>query len=59
MLEIVDQLHREGRHLQNFSAELVRYFRNLLVMKVSGEETRLVARRHGRSKAHGFVFKIL
>ncbi len=43
MLEIVDQLHREGRHLQNFSAELVRYFRNLLVMKVSGEETRLIA----------------
>ena len=43
MLEIVDQLHREGRHLQNFSGELVRYFRNLLVMKVSGADTRLIA----------------
>ena len=43
MLEIVDQLHREGRHLQNFSSELVRYFRNLLVMKISGADTRLIA----------------
>ena len=47
MLEIVDQLHREGRHLQNFSGELVRYFRNLLVMKVSGSDTRLVSAGSG------------
>ncbi len=43
MLEIVDRLFREGRNLQHFSAELTRYFRNLLVMKISGEATRLVA----------------
>ncbi len=59
MLEIVDQLHREGRHLQNFSGELVRYFRNLLVMKVSGESTRLIAagahdRKRMASNLEGF-----
>ena len=42
MLEVVDQLHREGRNLQTFSGELVRYFRNLLVMKVLGAKTRLI-----------------
>jgi DNA polymerase-3 subunit gamma/tau len=42
MLAIVDRLAREGRHLQHFCGELTRYFRNLLVMKVSGTETRLV-----------------
>tara|TARA_Y100000588_G_scaffold334849_1_gene374583 strand:- start:2671 stop:4449 length:1779 start_codon:yes stop_codon:yes gene_type:complete len=42
MLEVVDQLHREGRHLQNFCGQLVTYFRNLLVMKISGNDTRLV-----------------
>jgi DNA polymerase III subunit gamma/tau len=43
MLGIVDRLAREGRHLQHFCGELTRYFRNLLVMKVSGADTRLVA----------------
>jgi DNA polymerase-3 subunit gamma/tau len=43
MLGIVDRLAREGRHLQHFCGELTRFFRNLLVMKVSGPETRLVA----------------
>jgi DNA polymerase-3 subunit gamma/tau len=42
MLGIVDRLAREGRHLQHFCGELTRYFRNLLVIKVSGGETRLV-----------------
>ena len=42
MLEVVEELCREGRHLQHFSGELARYFRNLLVMKVSGTDTRLV-----------------
>ena len=42
MLEVVDKLCREGRHLQHFSGELARYFRNLLVMKVCGADTRLV-----------------
>ncbi len=42
MLAIVDKLAREGRHLQHFCGELTRYFRNLLVMKVSGADTKLV-----------------
>ena len=42
MLEVADQLFREGRNLQHFSGELTRYFRNLLVMKIAGEGTRLV-----------------
>ncbi len=56
MLEIVDQLHREGRHLQNFSGELVRYFRNLLVMKVSGADTRLIAAGTGDRRRMASVF---
>jgi DNA polymerase-3 subunit gamma/tau len=43
MLGVVDRLAREGRHLQHFCGELTRYFRNLMVMKVSGADTRLVA----------------
>ncbi len=41
MLQIVDDLERNGRNLQHFSRELSRYFRNLLVAKVG--ETRLIA----------------
>ncbi len=43
MLEIVGELERNGRHLQHFSRELARYFRNLLVAKVAGADTRLIA----------------
>jgi DNA polymerase-3 subunit gamma/tau len=43
MLEIVDELEANGRSLQHFSRELARYFRNLLVVKISGAPTRLVA----------------
>ena len=43
MLAVVDQLYREGRHLQNFCGQLVTYFRNLLVMKISGKKTHLVS----------------
>lgn len=43
MLEVVDQLERNGHNLQHFSRELARYFRNLLVAKVSGKDTRLIA----------------
>ena len=57
MLEIVDQLHREGRHLQNFSGELVRYFRDLLVMKVSGSDTRLISAGSGDRKRMSSVLK--
>jgi DNA polymerase III subunit gamma/tau len=43
MLEIVDELERNGHHLQHFSRELARYFRNLLVARIAGGGTRLIA----------------
>jgi DNA polymerase-3 subunit gamma/tau len=43
MLEVVDELERNGHNLQHFSRELSRYFRNLLVTRLAGAETRLVA----------------
>jgi DNA polymerase-3 subunit gamma/tau len=43
MLEIVDEIERNGHNLQHFSRELSRYFRNLLVAKISGPDTRLIA----------------
>jgi DNA polymerase-3 subunit gamma/tau len=43
MLDIVLELERNGRNLQHFCRELARYFRNLLVAKVAGVGTRLIA----------------
>jgi len=43
MLGIADQVLSEGRNVQHFCGELVRYFRNLLVLKVAGADTRLVS----------------
>ncbi|MGI8744794.1 MAG: DNA polymerase III subunit gamma/tau [Bryobacteraceae bacterium] len=43
MLEVVMELERNGRSLQHFCRELARYFRNLLVAKVAGANTRLIA----------------
>lgn len=43
MLEVVDELERSGNNLQHFSRELARYFRNLLVARIAGAETRLLA----------------
>jgi DNA polymerase-3 subunit gamma/tau len=43
MLDIVLELERNGRNLQHFCRELARYFRNLLVAKVAGAGTRLIA----------------
>jgi DNA polymerase-3 subunit gamma/tau len=43
MLEVVNELERNGQNLQHFSRELARYFRNLLVAKIAGGETRLIA----------------
>ena len=42
MLEIVDELERSGHNLQHFSRELSRYFRNLLVARIAGPDTRLI-----------------
>ncbi|HLJ49204.1 MAG TPA: DNA polymerase III subunit gamma/tau [Bryobacteraceae bacterium] len=43
MLEVVMELERNGRNLQHFCRELSRYFRNLLVAKLVGANTRLIA----------------
>ena len=43
MLDVVMELERNGRNLQHFCRELARYFRNLLVVKVAGVNTRLIA----------------
>jgi DNA polymerase-3 subunit gamma/tau len=43
MLALVEELERNGHNLQHFSRELARYFRNLLVARISGGETRLIA----------------
>jgi len=43
MLEIVAALEREGYNLQHFCRELARYFRNLLVAKLAGADSRLIA----------------
>jgi DNA polymerase III subunit gamma/tau len=42
MLVVVDELERNGRSLHHFCRELARYFRNLLVAKIAGQETRLI-----------------
>jgi DNA polymerase-3 subunit gamma/tau len=43
MLDIVAELEANGRSLQHFARELARYFRNLLVARISGGTTRLIA----------------
>ncbi len=43
MLEIVQELESNGKSLQHFCRELSRYWRNLLVAKISGKPTRLIA----------------
>jgi DNA polymerase-3 subunit gamma/tau len=43
MLEIVQELENNGQSLQHFSRELSRYWRNLLVAKISGKVTPLIA----------------
>lgn len=43
MIEIVQELESNGQSLQHFSRELSRYWRNLLVAKIAGKSTRLIA----------------
>jgi DNA polymerase III subunit gamma/tau len=43
MLEVVDELERGGNNLQHFARELARYLRNLLVARIAGADTRLIA----------------
>ncbi len=42
MLGLVDELERNGGSPQHFARELSRYLRNVLVVKISGESSRLV-----------------
>jgi DNA polymerase-3 subunit gamma/tau len=50
MLEVVLELERNGRSLHHFCRELARYFRNLLVARISGGETRLIAASSGEQQ---------
>jgi DNA polymerase-3 subunit gamma/tau len=51
MIEITDTLVRNGHHLQHFVRELARYFRNLLVTKIAGDNPRLIpASREERAR---------
>ena len=43
MLETVGELERTGQNLQHYCRELSRFFRNLLVAKIAGPNTRLIA----------------
>src|SRR3984957_1787943 len=43
MLDLVMELERNGRSLQHFCRELARYFRNLLVAKLAGANSKLIA----------------
>ena len=43
MLDLVDELERNGGSPQHFSRELSRYLRNLLVVRIAGKDTRLLA----------------
>jgi len=43
MLDVVSNLESRGANLQHFCRELARYFRNLLVARIAGAGTRLIA----------------
>jgi len=43
MLNLADELERNGGSPQHFARELARYLRNLLVMKIAGDHPRLIA----------------
>jgi DNA polymerase-3 subunit gamma/tau len=55
MLALVDELERNGHNLQHFSRELARYFRNLLVAKIAGNDTRLIAGAPGERARLGEI----
>ena len=43
VLELVHRFQKEGRNLQHFCRETIRHFRNLLVTKVCGADSELIA----------------
>jgi DNA polymerase-3 subunit gamma/tau len=42
LLLLVDQLARSGRNLQHFVREMLSHFRNLLMVKIAGEDPQLI-----------------
>jgi DNA polymerase III subunit gamma/tau len=50
MLEVVAELEANGRSLQHFARELARYIRNLLVLRIEGKFSRLVAASPGEQE---------
>jgi len=57
MLEIVQELERNGHNLQHFCRELARYFRNLLVSRLVGAGSRLIAASGGEQERMGEMAK--
>jgi DNA polymerase-3 subunit gamma/tau len=55
MLEVVQELERTGQSLQHFCRELARYWRNLLVAKIAGKPTRLIAASEREQQAMAAV----
>jgi DNA polymerase-3 subunit gamma/tau len=51
MFEIVRELERNGQSLQHFCRELSRYWRNLLVAKIAGKATNLIAASESEQNA--------
>ncbi|MGH8164039.1 MAG: DNA polymerase III subunit gamma/tau, partial [Rhodanobacteraceae bacterium] len=51
MFEIVRELERNGQSLQHFCRELSRYWRNVLVAKIAGKPTSLIAASEAEQNA--------
>lgn len=51
MLEIVQELERSGQSLQHYVRELARYWRNLLVARITGKRTPLIPASESEQQA--------
>jgi DNA polymerase III subunit gamma/tau len=51
MLEIVQELERSGQSLQHYVRELARYWRNLLVARITGQRTSLIPASESEQQA--------
>src|SRR5271169_4370213 len=51
MLEIVQELERTGQSLQHYVRELARYWRNLLVARITGKRTALIPASESEQQA--------
>ena len=52
MLEIVQELESNGQSLQHFCRELSKFWRNLLVAKIAGKSTRLIAASEAEQRSY-------